>query len=350
MNERPFGSIRELVVPSKPGDRARSLYRACILRAQRVRNPDVTRAERWPNDPVVDMVLRAAEEPTTLLGTPELHEVLAEFAEALTETSAGMSLFGISTNLSFGRAAQIALPFMTDLPQADFVAEGAPIPVVQGRSGLASLTPTKIATIVPLSNEMMLFTAAEAVVRAALMNNIGPSLDRRLFDDLPAVPGLRPAGLLNGVTASPASADANKNEALAEDVETLVGALAPYGGNGRIALITDATHAVRMVMRGFVGDKLYPMFISASPTVDGKLIAVAASALAVAIDPARIEAGGQVLLHMDDAPLPIIDGAGAMAAPVRSTWQTDSVGLRFTLPVSWALRAPGVAWLEPDTW
>jgi hypothetical protein len=335
--------------PVKPGDRARSLYRACLLRAQRIRNPDLTRAERWPDDPVVDIVLRAAEEPTTLLGTPALHGVLAEFAEALTETSAAVGLFGISTNLSFGRAAQIALPFMTDLPQADFVAEGAPIPVVQGRTGLANLTPTKIATIVPLSNEMMLFTAAETVVRAALINNVGPSLDRRVFDDLPAVPGLRPAGLLNGVTAETASGDTNKNEALVEDIELLVEAVKAYGGNGRIALITSARLGVRMVMRGFVNDKLYPLFISASPTVDGKLIAVAASALVVAIDPPRIDAGGEVLLHMDDTPLPIIDGAGVMAAPVRSTWQTDSVGIRFALPVSWALRAPAVAWLEP-TW
>ena len=55
---------------------------------------------------------------------------------------------------------------------------------------------------------------------------------------------------------------------------------------------------------------------------------------------------------MEDDPTlvrPIVDDAGVLAVPVRSSWQTDSVGLKFRLPVSWALRAPAVAWLTP-TW
>ena len=88
--------------------------------------------------------------------------------------------------------------------------------------------------------------------------------------------------------------------------------------------------------------------ISASPTLADNLIAVATGALAVAIDPARIDVSGQMLVHMEDTdPLPIVDDAGVMAVPVRSAWQTDSVGLRFTLPVSWALCAPAVAWTNP---
>ena len=39
---------------------------------------------------------------------------------------------------------------------------------------------------------------------------------------------------------------------------------------------------------------------------------------------------------------PIVDDAGVLAVPVRSTWQTDSIGLKFRLPVSWTLRAPAV--------
>ena len=97
----------------------------------------------------------------------------------------------------------IALPYLSDLPLADFIYEGAPFPVVQGVTTLASMTPAKMGTIVPLSNEMMQSSLAETVVRQTLMNNIGPALDRRLFDGSPAVPGLRPAGLLFGVPAEP---------------------------------------------------------------------------------------------------------------------------------------------------
>jgi hypothetical protein len=325
----------------------RSLYRACVMRAVRVKEPGA--GNRWPDDPVVDMVLRAAETPTTLAGTPELQGVLTEFLAALAPHSAAAGLFRLATDLSFGNAATIALPRLSEIDQADWIREGAPFPVVRGAASGVSMSPYKIGTIVPLSNEMMRSSSAEAVVRQALMDNIGPSLDRSLFDDQPGVPGLRPPGLLHGVTESDKSTETNKSEAMVADLETLIAALAPYGGNGNIAIVASAKHAVRFVMRGFMGDRSpYPMLIHAGPST--ALIAVAAAALAVAIDPPSIDAGGEVLLHMEDTnPLPIVDDGGTVASPVRSTWQTDSVGLRFRLPVSWVLRAPAVSWLMP-TW
>jgi hypothetical protein len=46
-----------------------------------------------------------------------------------------------------------------------------------------------------------------------------------------------------------------------------------------------------------------------------------------------------------------VTGAGAVASPVRSLWQTDTVGIRAILRCAWALRATGaVAWLQSATW
>jgi hypothetical protein len=321
---------------------ARSLYRACQLLAIRATEPGAVNA--WKDDPVVDMVLKAATEPHRLADTPELAGVLAEFVTALTPFSAAAGLFGLATSLTFGNAASIALPRLTDLPQADWVREGAPIPVVPGVSAAVSMTPHKIGTIVPLSNEMMRSSSAEAMVRQRLMDNVGPSLDRALFSAAPAEPGRRPAGLLAGVATSDASIETNKSEAMVADVETLVDKLKAYGGNGNIAIVAPPKQAVRMMMRGFLGQRApFPLLIADQPN----LIAIAAAALAVAIDPPRIDAGGEVLLHMDDTPSEIVDGGGVMASPVRSAWQQDSTGLRFLLPVSWVLRAPAVAWLTP---
>jgi hypothetical protein len=40
-----------------------------------------------------------------------------------------------------------------------------------------------------------------------------------------------------------------------------------------------------------------------------------------------------------------------VAAPTRSLWQTDAIGLKVRWPVSWALRDPrGFAWLTPTAW
>jgi len=51
----------------------------------------------------------------------------------------------------------------------------------------------------------------------------------------------------------------------------------------------------------------------------------------------------------DVAPQPIVDG-GAMAQPVRSMFQTDSLALRMLLRASWAMRAPHAAWTTNTNW
>ena len=94
--------------------------------------------------------------------------VVAEFVEALQPMSAAAGLFALSTNLSFGRAGELVIPTISDLPMADFVAEGAPIPVVMGLTSGVSMSPYKIASIIALTNEMMRSWNAEALVRAAL--------------------------------------------------------------------------------------------------------------------------------------------------------------------------------------
>ena len=82
----------------------------------------------------------------------------------------------------------------------------------------------------------------------------------------------------------------------------------------------------------------------------GMIIAIATNALASALDPPRLDAGPMVTLHEADPASPLVDIGGVLAAPIRSTYQTDTQALRVRLPVSWALRAPGVAWMTATTW
>ena len=57
-------------------------------------------------------------------------------------------------------------------------------------------------------------------------------------------------------------------------------------------------------------------------------------------------------VHMEDTtPLPIVDGAGTAAAPVRSLYQTNSLGLRMTLETDWsATRDGAVVTLTAVNW
>lgn len=329
----------------------RSLYRACLTVGLRARQPQL--ANPWPEDHVVDMVLRAAQSPTSMADAPDLVTVMIEFLTSLQPQSAAASLFALAINLSFGRAGMIVLPTISDTPQAVWIREGAPIPVAMGLSSAVSVVPHKMATIVALSNEMMNSSSAEAAMRAMILSNMGPALDMALFSAAPGVPGLNPPGLLNGVPPITPASTATGNEGMVQDMQALVAALAPYGGNGNVAFIASAHHWVRM-SKTDTGAKGYPVFVASNLTgATPPLIAVAASALVVAVDPPTIEVSNQAVFHMEDDPTlvgPIVDDAGVLATPVRSAWQTDSVGLKFRLPVSWALRAPAVAWLTPTDW
>jgi hypothetical protein len=84
-------------------------------------------------------------------------------------------------------------------------------------------------------------------------------------------------------------------------------------------------------------------------------MAVAVNALAVAADPVpRFEESNQATVHMEDTtPLPIgtPGSPNVIAAPVRSLWQSDSVGVRLIMDVSWGLRATNsVAFVSGVTW
>src|SRR5262245_44775845 len=123
-------------------------------------------ARKWADDRNLALVLRAAVSPTMLANTPALAQVAVAFLQALVPASAGAALLERGVGLNFAGAALISVPGIA-VPTADFVAEGAPIPVVAApTSAGATLTPHKIAVITLLTGEMMRSSNAETLVRA----------------------------------------------------------------------------------------------------------------------------------------------------------------------------------------
>ena len=54
---------------------------------------------------------------------------------------------------------------------------------------------------------------------------------------------------------------------------------------------------------------------------------------------------------MGDAPNELVSVGGALAAPIRSAFQTYSIALRFILPATWARRSSSaVAWIQGAGW
>ena len=62
----------------------------------------------------------------------------------------------------------------------------------------------------------------------------------------------------------------------------------------------------------------------------------------------------QATLHFEDtAPTQIgtVGTPNVVAAPARSLWQTDTIGVRMLLDINWGMRRTGVvAWTQTMTW
>lgn len=76
-----------------------------------------------------------------------------------------------------------------------------------------------------LTREMLKGSPANMQIKIddALKQCIALALDAALFDQNPADPGLRPAGLRHNIAASPASAAADPVTAMLADVATVAG-------------------------------------------------------------------------------------------------------------------------------
>jgi hypothetical protein len=296
------------------------------------------------NDRDADLLVKAATSPATLAGTPALQQIALAFAEALVPASASAALIARSLQLEFDHNAEIRVPGLA-LPHAAFIGEGAAIPVVQGTSTIdAVLDPYKLMTIVHLTGETLRSSNAEAIVRATLLANVGPSLDAAMFNANAGVAGVSPPGLLHGVAGLTPVAGGGI-AAMTEDIAALADALAQVAGNGQICLVAAVKQSVALNMLPPNGPP-FPVFSSSALTA-GTVIAVATQALATAVSVPVIEASQDAVVQEETVPT-----RDAMTGnPVRSFYQTDSVGLKFKLPVAWALRSlSGIAHVTGTSW
>jgi hypothetical protein len=328
------GALREAALTS--------LVRACVNVARSVHERFAKSA--WPDDRACELLTRAPTTPTTLTDTTALQQVALFFVASLIPVSAAAAVIARSLQLNFDRrTAQISVPSLT-LPHAAWLSEGAPLPVVAGTSSPGALVdPYKLGVIVPLTGEMIRNTNAEAVVRAVLTENVAQTLDIAMFSANAAVAGVRPAGILNGVVALPASSATSPLDAMVADVAAIATALAPAAGASQPVLVAAPAQAAALTLR--TPRDLWPVLPSAALPA-GTVIGIVPGGLATVIEPPRIEAGSDPIVQMDDQP-----SGDVMTGPTISLFQSDQVGLRFIMPATWGLRSPAaVAWITGAAW
>lgn len=323
--------------------------------------------QRYPGYEAVGVLVRADQTLGTT-GTAGWASELVQtgyygFLQALMGKSVFPELASRGLSLMFDQYGSISLPRRTaGGAGGGFVAEGSPIRVGRITTAAATLTPKKMGVIVPFSEELAKRStpSMEAVVRQAIIEDSVATLDPILLDAT-AVSASRPAGLLNGVSAAATGFAGGDYQAVREDFRAL---LAPFysanGADGIVVLMNPAQGLNMSMMEGPIGDPNWIQRIKDRVTIvestnvtANRLIAVRASDFAGAGGNPQFDVSQQATIHMEDTtPLEIVSGTGPTTAdPVRSLWQTASIGVRMLLDVSWTMRRTGmVQWIDTTTW
>jgi HK97 family phage major capsid protein/HK97 family phage prohead protease len=384
-------SERGIIVEGKPRA-ADLLVRMGVvhLRSFAQRKPfEQVRQETYPDRPEVDAVIKAATNPalTTVAGwAAELVDTaILDFLEALTPLSVYAQLRTMGIRFSFGRNGVIKIPRRNrprnapgDLRGA-FVGEGAPIPVRRGSFGSISLTPHKMGVISTFSREMANQSTPqiEGLIREAIVEDTAEAIDQALLDAI-AGDTIRPAGLLNGVSTTPASAAATSVDKITAD---MAAALAPFitaNAADRLVWLINPSNAFKMQWASTtVGvypfrDQIAAGNIAGLPVIQSTMVPTTslilvryADFVSSVADTPEFDISDVASIHEDDGGyptdqamragtatvLPLVDAAGVAAKPVRSLWQTASIGVRMLLDMDWAMRrASMVTHVSPLAW
>lgn len=302
-------------------------------------------------DGAAALVLRAATEPASLTSSEWAGllsgSTVSDFVGGLTASSAAAAIFARAVQLTPGRSTGVRVPGVTaSAAAARFVAEGEPLLATAFGIGAPLLEPRKIGGLVVVTRETAKSTAISQVVRQVLTESVSLGLDVALLGDA-ATSDTAPAGLRNGATSITATAGGGE-AAMVDDLAALAEAVSGVGADPLFVASPKAYAKLQARLRP-LSFEIVPSAALPAATV----MAVAPLALAVAIDELpEFETAREGIVHESGTP-EHIGTADGIAAPSRSLYQTDCIGLRVILGASWALRAPAassVAVIDGISW
>lgn len=323
--------------------------------------------QRYPGHEAVAIIAKADQTVGSTTGSHWADDLVQTaymgFLQALTGHSVFPDLLGRGLSLTFDRWGTLTLPRRSaGGAGGGFVTEGSPIRVGKLTTAAATLTPKKMGVIVAFTKELAKRStpAIEAIVRQAILEDTAAVLDPILLDST-AASTARPAGLLNGVSAVANGYGGGDYQAVREDFKALLAPFTSANGVDNIVVLMNPLQGNSLAfMEGPVGDpnwlqriKDRVTIIESTNVTAGRLIAVRASDFAGAGGNPEFDVSEQATIHMEDTtPLEIVSGTGPTTAdPVRSLWQTASVGVRMLMDVSWTMRRTGmVQWVDTTTW
>ena len=287
------------------------------------------------------------------------------FLDALMPFSVYPALRARGIGMNFDGIGTVSLPSRTaGGAGGGFVAEGSPIRVGRITTAAVTMTPRKMGVIVPFSRELAKRStpAIEALVRQAILEDTGVVLDTHLTDAT-ASSTTRPAGLLNGVSAAATGYGGGDYQAVLADFKALLAPFFAANAADNIVVLMNPAQGLALAMMpgpdGVIGSFMGAIrervsFLESTTVTSGRLIALRASDFATAMgDAPEFDISEQATVHMEDTtPLEIVSGTGPTTAdPVRSFFQTATIGVRMLMDVTWKMRRTGmVQWIDGTTW
>lgn len=327
--------------------------------------------QRYPGHEATAIIAKADQTlgTTTVSGWASeiVQTAYADFLQALIGKSIYPELRSRGIGLSFDGYGTVSIPSRTaGGAGGGFVAEGSPIRVGRITTAATTMTPRKLGVIVPFSRELAKRStpAIESLVRQAIVEDTSAILDAALLDAT-ASSTARPAGLLNGVSAAATGYGGGDYQAVVADFKALLAPFIAANAADNITVIMNPAQGLALDMMpgpdgtGGLGEWFGKLrarvnIVESTNATANRIIALRNSDFATALgDAPEFDVSEQATIHMEDTtPLEIVSGTGPTTAdPVRSLWQTASIGVRMLMDVSWKMRRTGmVQWIDTTTW
>lgn len=368
VNRRPLGFPQKDIAPLDLLVRAITVQGITAFGGRLDKSIDRVLDERYPGHEATAIVAKADQTigttGTSGWASELLQTVNSGFLQALTGMSVYPELRNRGVGLSFDGTGTIKLPRRTaGGAGGGFVAEGSPIRVGRITTAAAELTPKKMGVIVPFSRELARRStpAIEAIVRQGILEDTASILDAALLDAT-ASSAARPAGLLSGVSAAASGYGGGDHVAVKEDFKNLLAPFIAANAADNITVIMNPAQALSIAMMDgpdnnsgwFSGISSRVNIVESTYATANRLIAIRNSDFYTALgDAPEFDINETATVHMEDTtPLEIVSGTGPTTAdPVRSFYQTATVGVRMLMDVSWVMGRPSmVQWIDSTSY
>jgi hypothetical protein len=354
---------RSLPLPVNPFGRrlrpATHLYRAAAahLRSYVSRSTPLRAAEQmFGRDIVTAEILKAASTPaeTTTAGWAlEIVRVaIFDMIQSITSLSAAAEVITRGLKLNMDGLGTLRVPGRVVNPTAAgaWIAEGNPAPArALSFSNAAILQPRRLSVLYTYSREQAESSNIENIVRQTLGEACGLALDAQMFSAT-AGDASKPAGLLAGVAPlTPASGGGVA--ARDGDLKNLFAALAAQGAGKTAILVCAMPQAV--TLKASVGPKFDFDIVASTVLPPGTVVALEVASFVSGFSATpQFRVSNLATYHAEDtSPGQIVSPGGTLAVPVKSMFQTDSIGLYMNVWAAWGLRAAGHAqWIQGATW